>query len=82
MKELKLLGLDAQYVIVVTRQIDMLIEYMENYLKRLERESDAFKTPAVIDSMIASLKAIRHKKWGDEDKARESQRGPGYVPFP
>ncbi len=80
-KDLKLVGLDAQYVIVVTRHVDMDIEHMEDFLKRLERESNAFKTPEIVDSLITSLKAIRHKKWGEEDRLREQQRAPTFIPF-
>jgi hypothetical protein len=73
--------LGDQYVMLVTRHIDMNIEHMEDFLKRLEKESDAFKSPAVIDNLITSLKGIRYKKWGLEDKAREQQRAPGFAQF-
>ncbi len=81
LNDLKIFGLDTQYVIVVTRHIDMNIEHMEDFVKRLEKEANAFKSPEVIDTLITSLKNIRHKKWAEEDRQREAQRAPGYVPF-
>ena len=80
-QQLKLDGLDAHYITVVTTSIDMNIFYVEEFLKRLERESVAFKTPEVIDSLITGLKSIRDKRWADDDRRKEQQANQGQAVY-
>lgn len=72
--------LGDQYVVIVTRHIEMNIESMEDFIKRLEKEANAFKTPAIIDNLITSLKTIRNKRWSDEERAKEQARTSQYTP--
>jgi hypothetical protein len=63
-------GLLDDYVIVVTKGVELDILALEEFIKRLGNESEALKRASMIDTIIAALKKVREQRWRAEEAKR------------